>query len=59
MRIYRGFLIEKQFPSGIWGASNYSEGYGFLRADTLEGIKRAIRIARSENSEKFRGAGEN
>ena len=46
MRIYRGFLIEKQFPSGIWGASNYSEGYGFLRADTLEGIKRAIRIAR-------------
>lgn len=52
MRIYRGFLIERQHPSGMWGASNYSEGYSFLRADTLDGIKRAIRMAIEERNSK-------
>lgn len=45
MRIYRGWLVERQFPSGYWGASNFSEGYGFIRADTLAGIKLQIREA--------------
>lgn len=51
MRLYRGWLVEKQFPSGIWGASNYSDGYGFVRADTLDGIKRMIRQAIAERGQ--------
>ena len=44
MRLYRGWLVEKQFPSGLWFASNYGEGFRPVRADTLEGIKRLIRM---------------
>lgn len=42
--IYRGHHIEKIFPSGMYSA--FIEGYGFVRADTLAGIKELIRAAK-------------
>ena len=42
MRTYKGWIIEKVFPSGYWNATNYSEGYRPLMADTLAGLKQSI-----------------
>jgi hypothetical protein len=42
LRIYKNWLIERQFPSGYWLATNYGDGYSPLRADTLAGLKRFI-----------------
>lgn len=43
MRTYRGVTIEKLHPSGMWSA--FLIGYGYLRADTLAGLKAMIREA--------------
>jgi hypothetical protein len=50
MRLYREWLIERQPHSGMYCASNYSAGFSMLRADTLAGIKRAIRMAIAERN---------
>lgn len=50
MKLYREWLIERQPHSGMYCASNYSEGFSMLRADTLAGIKRAIRMAIAERN---------
>jgi hypothetical protein len=41
---YKNTTIEKTFPSGLYSA--FIEGCGFLRADSLEGIKKLIRAAK-------------
>ena len=43
MRIYKGYLIERAFPSGYWKA--FVQGHGTLVADTLQGLKALIREA--------------
>ena len=44
MKTYLGHTIEKIFPSGMY--SCFIEGRGFLKADSLEGIKELIRAAK-------------
>ena len=39
--IYRGHLVTRLFPSGYY-ETFLGEGFGFIRADTLQGIKREI-----------------
>jgi hypothetical protein len=39
--IFRGHLITRLFPSGYY-ETFLGEGFGFIRADTLQGIKREI-----------------
>jgi hypothetical protein len=43
MRIYKGHLIERAFPSGYWRA--FVQGHGTLVADTLQGLKDLITAA--------------
>jgi len=50
MKLYREWLIERQPHSGMYCASNYGAGFSMLRADTLAGIKRAIRMAIAERN---------
>jgi hypothetical protein len=38
---YKGFLITRLFPSGYYEA-HLGEGFGFIKADTLQGIKKEI-----------------
>jgi len=38
---YKGFFINRLFPSGYY-ETFLGEGFGFIRADTLQGIKREI-----------------
>ena len=40
-RTYRGHTITRTFPSGYWETYLWAEGR-FVKADTLEGIKRWI-----------------
>jgi hypothetical protein len=40
VRIYRGCIIEKLYPSGLWTAITPR---GRVRADTLEGLRALIR----------------
>lgn len=42
MREYKGWSIEPKNYAGMWSASNYSEGYGRVSADTLLGLKQII-----------------
>lgn len=39
---YKGWLIWPKNYCGMWMATNYSDGYGQLAADTLEGIRDLI-----------------
>jgi hypothetical protein len=39
-RTYRGLTIDRSFPSGMWTALGPA---GYLRADTLAGLKDLIR----------------
>jgi len=41
---YKNTTIEKIFPSGLYSA--FIEGHGFLKADTLAGIKQLITAAK-------------
>ena len=38
---YKGFFINRLFPSGYY-ETFLGEGFGFIRADTLQGIKAVI-----------------
>ena len=40
---YKGFFITRLFPSGYY-ETFLGEGFGFIRADTLQGIKREINL---------------
>jgi hypothetical protein len=42
MREYKGWIISEPNHAGMWSASNYSEGYGTVSADTLLGLKQLI-----------------
>jgi len=42
MRTYKGWLIEEKNRQGMWVATNYSKGWGMVRADTLAGLKGLI-----------------
>ncbi len=42
-RAYKGWIIEQVFPSGYWRATNYSDGYSPLMADTLVMLKHFIK----------------
>lgn len=48
-RWYRGWLIDRVHPSGYWRATNYSEGYSPVVADTLAGLKLGVREAMGLN----------
>jgi len=40
---HKGFLITRLFPSGYYEAY-LGEGFGFIKADTLQGIKEEINV---------------
>lgn len=40
MKQYKGFHLERIFPSGMW--ATFSPETGYLRADTLQGLKQLI-----------------
>jgi hypothetical protein len=44
MKTYLGHTIERIWHSGIYSA--FVEGHGFLKADTLAGIKELIRATK-------------
>ena len=44
VRTYRGYTIERTFPSGYWAALIDTPRYsGYVKADTLDGLKDLIR----------------
>ena len=44
---YKGYSIERQFPSGYYITK--SKDVGYLKADTLAGIKKLINKERKNN----------
>jgi hypothetical protein len=42
VRKYKGWHIEERNRQGWWVATNYSEGWGMLKGDTLLGLKQLI-----------------
>lgn len=53
MRTYKGWTIEKIFPSGMWrGYTIFNGYYKELKADTLQGLKDFITHTIENNKEK-------